>query len=915
MVGLAETVERDRHEGDAAAVVLPEPQKCPPSCEETPSSAAYSVKALSSTRFRLLRVLQRQLVAQLTAYSRGGDIDPRRRPPHSATPQGILIRWLTTDPKRLRGSYLSRGLRARYISSTTPGSEEPGRPSAAPPDRNRAGQSPPPAVCQAAPPPSKHVSFIRASDAVALAEAAADTPLRRKLDASSGSRTSGDTEEGREAPENPKLVRLASPQEGSSAEISCNLTATPVVPSADLIDCAVCLVPFKPVGGGILCTSCLLRLGSTQVALVAPSDGLRTKRCFPGEASHAEQDKKGPLREEDPPSVGFDDQGYTDRRMPKRRRFKSAASATDSTLQQQAQQDQQQQQQGSTEAIGDGGVRRDEEAGWRARATAAAAASSGENSWWGPFEAAGEAPVVPPLLLPLLPSIFSLHARHWPPPPPKRRRFLSRRRRGLVGLTAAASWEVTQLGAPQPASCDAAEPEGQEGGKTLKGNAATAESAAEVIAVGILDMQGATAVRGIAIEGKAAPEAATGREITEQEKASKSLDVGSTYTQISSTRCISPLCCPATSGKPEGSSSCAAICSCLTGAPTAKTSKDGLCFSPAASPMAYAHETLPRRRRGRQREPTGSAGTTGSANLSDDSAVREIAAAAAAVATLKTEEQQREQQTPPSRLRRSCGSDVGRGTAAVAAPTEGKPPVQTGSSTPSSTGSTSKPVTAASAAGGPTIAAGATVELFVGAGAPAARDAAAAPAGPPISSLSSYSPSQDSESGSPVGALPCPPPRHGSLARISQGLIVGRSSLGRGSGLGIYSCRNFSRRSLVCEYSGVLIDRGTALLLRRMRCASHVINVQMQHLYLLGFHTPCPLLGGGAFVNDGRWRTGGGDGPGVSVRFRVMFDRYRATQRVMIVAMKDIKKGEELLTSYDNDYWRLMAQTSQGKQK
>ncbi|CDI85389.1 Possible SET domain containing protein, related [Eimeria praecox] len=147
--------------------------------------------------------------------------------------------------------------------------------------------------------------------------------------------------------------------------------------------------------------------------------------------------------------------------------------------------------------------------------------------------------------------------------------------------------------------------------------------------------------------------------------------------------------------------------------------------------------------------------------------------------------------------------------------------------------------------------------------------------------------------------------RYGSLARISQGLLVGGSSLGRGSGLGIYTCRSFSRRAVICEYSGILIDRRTALLLRHMECASHVVNVQMQHLYLLGFHTPFPLLGGGAFINDGRWNTRGGDGPGICVRFRVMFDKHRATQRVVVVAVKDIPKGTELLTSYDNDYWRL----------
>ncbi|OEH75361.1 putative set domain-containing protein [Cyclospora cayetanensis] len=164
-----------------------------------------------------------------------------------------------------------------------------------------------------------------------------------------------------------------------------------------------------------------------------------------------------------------------------------------------------------------------------------------------------------------------------------------------------------------------------------------------------------------------------------------------------------------------------------------------------------------------------------------------------------------------------------------------------------------------------------------------------------------------------AGALPpsplSPPRHHVALARISQGLLVGPSSLGRGSGLGVYCCRDLPRLSVICEYSGVLIDRGTALLLRHMRCASHVINVQMQHLYLLGFHTPFPLSGGGAFVNDGRWRPGGGEGPGVCVRFKVMFDRYRAAQRVVIVALKDIRKGTELLTSYDNDYWRLLAQT------
>ncbi|PFH37456.1 putative histone lysine methyltransferase, SET [Besnoitia besnoiti] len=144
------------------------------------------------------------------------------------------------------------------------------------------------------------------------------------------------------------------------------------------------------------------------------------------------------------------------------------------------------------------------------------------------------------------------------------------------------------------------------------------------------------------------------------------------------------------------------------------------------------------------------------------------------------------------------------------------------------------------------------------------------------------------------------------LPSIGCGLTVSASSLGRGSGLGVYSCRAYAARSRIGEYAGVCVDRKVAMMLRGMGTSTHVMRVGMQYQYLVGYRLPFVFGGAGAFVNDGRWFADGRKGPGVTARFHVVYDKKRAKDRVYVVATRDIAQGEEIFTSYDNQYWALL---------
>ncbi|KAL8273636.1 hypothetical protein Esti_002458 [Eimeria stiedai] len=999
MVGLAETTHRDRHEGEVPeAAPAKHPLPTSPSTESKKKDKAQGTSLdalLSPSRQRLFRLLQRQLLLQLAAEARGGDVDPRRRPPRAATPHSILARWLAADPARLRGSCFLSGLHGRLLEGRAPTTHPSQRVEGA----LSSGGSPPPFGPSAAAHQQhkgtalKEQFFQDCREAAAAAFPAAGAPQREEgvLSSREGD-CSAERGGGRSA-----AARDAQQAEASlGQEVEALLETSISGKLAVGVDaargsrvglCVFCCSPLEPSWSGSLCTPCLLRLGSSGTfsasSRAAGKASTALKAALPG----APQDKPAAAKEEQGLSRSLHSETHliAPQRMAKRRCFRRAAPAA-----QQAQQAQQQQQQqplqqeqqpvqqepqqaaatsNTTAFKGKEGPQ--EDAGWRARATAAAAATEEESSWWRVPEASGESAVIPSLLLPLLPSIFALHARPWPPPPAKRRRIVSRRSRGLCmgpWLTEGPSWEdVVRSDRGGDGLLHLAPPEGKQQaalGQQRDDVAAAAATAAPAATESAEAAEAASvAARGSdiasAAAGAAAREGSGEKRLAAAATVAPPPDRGGKQaadalkeergacccSPSSSTSCLGPSFeCRATAlvkGKEGMGSPCPACC-CLASTDAKAKGQSRLCCTGSTSPLSCAQETLlPRRRRGRLRDPAGTSAAaavaaTAAAAGSRTAAGRDIAAAAAAAAAnFKTDGQQHEQRTPFSRFRRrSCGAGIKRHSAAAAAgaaPTaaaaaeaaKGEPAVSL-----SSEGSPGSPPA-------PAVPERVPARAAAGAAAAAAAGATTAGAAEEIERTSEVEGAclASTVSGVSARTVPLPPPpfssplsvgrgtassptsgRHGGtpggggLARISQGLMVGPSSLGRGSGLGIYSCRSFSRRAVVCEYSGVLIDRGTALLLRRMRCASHVINVQMQHLYLLGFHTPSPLLGGGAFVNDGRWRSGGREGPGVSVRFRVRFDRHRAAQRVMVVAARDIEKGEELLTSYDNDYWRLMAQ-------
>lgn len=512
------------------------------------------------------------------------------------------------------------------------------------------------------------------------------------------------------------------------------------------------------------------------------------------------------------------------------------------------------------------------------RSAARAAAAAAESGWWVNTDAKGVPASIPPLLLPLLPSIYSFQAHAWPPPPAKRRHASCyangeakaaplRRRRGLACLAVRVS-SVERCRKKQR-------------GLNCISRSASPQSSA-VCALGA----GAVSVSSEGEAGTASKVFVSAEPVARSLETREVLGPSIPQPAVSS----SPVC-----RKAEGSESLEENGEAREARGEGESSSVSVAEACKALPHqagaegSRALEVLPTRRKSLDVDAGESASSRCKDGLSapQEDISREGHSERGGDPDAGEEERGRERSPPP-------------GEKQVSSNCSAAPPSELAASTPRrkedlvKAAPSQTPLGQHAASPNPgeepkdalmeeqqTNASGNRGEGASGP-TPSARERAASSAAP----LSG-----------PGGSV---------LARIGQGLLVGRSSLGRESGLGLFACRPFPRRARICEYSGVLIDRGTALLLRSMRCASHVVNVQMQHSYLLGFHTPSPLLGGGAFINDGRWRRDG-EGPGVCVRFKVAFDRHRAAQRVLIVATQDIQAGQELLTSYDNDYWRLLA--------
>ncbi|CDI86201.1 SET domain containing protein, putative [Eimeria praecox] len=1067
MVGLAGEAGQEQATGGALSAAeetktasAEAPLQCGVSAPAWAAPQMEGVQGLSAPHRRLLRLLQKQLLLQLAANKRGADIDPRRRPPHAATPESILARWIAADPKRLVAGVLALGLHATSpstVTGSTPGaSQQLSSDFAVVGGEPTSHRHPPRAAAAAldtaaAPGPDAEARESQGSPCAAAATAAtaaavATDPLETYTTCSTtcsaasstvsstignGSNSSGVKSRssngsalsrkvrkfGGEAVRSPArnaeaAVAGSAKHQGPDGKDNCEGCV------ALRTSCVLCLSPFSSVGGSFLCGSCLHTLKNNRWPWTGEGRGGNTAKRSLSSIRNPPLKRTGGLNSsvaicsthqpvQDHPDLCVYPSVYpsvhTAMQKPSRRLKRS--TSTVSTARQQPQREDQQQQRGQQQrereqeqrhqqheqqqqlhkkqqddCSGSAGEHSEvqEGIGWRARAVAAAATAEDSN-WWSSADSGGEPLVVPPLLLPLLPSIFCLHARPWPPPPTKRRRLLFRRRRGLdcfVPPSVAAQHPMWGSGFAQRE---------RQGQQAPPANTAAPEAEAEAVCPDLLQLTPAPAVAK-PIDAAAELGAAQGlhaRDGLGKRAANGAAAVG----LMASSFCSAYCCCPPWLTPETDKTAEQTAGSCCN------------CCSRAAPPQDRAHQVLGGRRRGRQSEPAfgNTAGATPAASAATaavvcaGAAVRDMAAAAAAATW--TGQQKHEQQTPPSRFRRrSWSAEVSHSAATTSLTTAAmtRPAVvtvTTANATAERTASsrhledcecnTSNAAGAATAAaeGQPSSARSSMAGVAAGATAAAASASTAAasaaePCGPCLpgahSSVSSdpasveeadvlYSAAEggmhDCKIGEGLGRGAADVPlgnsvhnkrsgqgkalgkasggravdkgpnrgldrggghggsggcvRYASLARISQGLLVGGSSLGRGSGLGIYACRSFSRRAVICEYSGILIDRRTALLLRHMECASHVVNVQMQHLYLLGFHTPFPLLGGGAFINDGRWNTRGRDGPGVCVRFRVMFDKHTATQRVVVVAVKDIPKGAELLTSYDNDYWRL----------
>lgn len=142
-------------------------------------------------------------------------------------------------------------------------------------------------------------------------------------------------------------------------------------------------------------------------------------------------------------------------------------------------------------------------------------------------------------------------------------------------------------------------------------------------------------------------------------------------------------------------------------------------------------------------------------------------------------------------------------------------------------------------------------------------------------------------------------------ATIGNGVFVADSKLLH-AGRGLFADKAFYKNDLITEYGGEVIDADEAKRRRAKGVASHIRSLVPMHVCIDGRHVSAARQGegGASFINDSLGKHA------YNCKFVVKQTREGVVRtglsvldRCFVVALCDIRKGDELYVSYGNDYW------------
>jgi SET domain-containing protein len=143
-------------------------------------------------------------------------------------------------------------------------------------------------------------------------------------------------------------------------------------------------------------------------------------------------------------------------------------------------------------------------------------------------------------------------------------------------------------------------------------------------------------------------------------------------------------------------------------------------------------------------------------------------------------------------------------------------------------------------------------------------------------------------------------------------VVVGESKL-PGAGCGLFADRDFCKNERITEFCGEVIDADEAKHRRAKGEDTHIRSLVPMYVCVDGrLVSPSDKeQGGGSFVNDSRGKRPYNCKLVVKqVTKGVKRKGLAALERCFVVAITNIKKGEELYASYQRDYWHFVDQAA-----
>jgi len=143
------------------------------------------------------------------------------------------------------------------------------------------------------------------------------------------------------------------------------------------------------------------------------------------------------------------------------------------------------------------------------------------------------------------------------------------------------------------------------------------------------------------------------------------------------------------------------------------------------------------------------------------------------------------------------------------------------------------------------------------------------------------------------------------ISVVGDGVSVRRSTL-PGIGSGLFADKDFEVGDLITEFIGNIVHDDSARKLADEGRATHIVSAKYGNLNLDGsasLRLPHGL-GGGHFANDGRFHpVEGMPAPGTNAKQFWREDKSMAITRVFLVATRPIEAGDEIFTTYGEEYW------------